>query len=168
MSGTWINACIFLCNVHIIERSVFPSVPFTLFLDMKTQSFGAGAHRNRRASPPGSIEETCGCGTEGPGLVTGIGRSDWWLNLMILKVFFFEPKCFYELQLPSGIPIALFRCSHAGGHGCHSQEAASSARWVVLQGTQLAWESPLEAEWPVRPCLDAVRGLSSGDLPEVT
>lgn len=89
MSGTWINACIFLCNVHIIERSVFPSVPFTLFLDMKTQSFGTGAHRNRRASPPGSIEETCGCGTEGPGLVTGIGRSDWWLNLMILKVFFF-------------------------------------------------------------------------------
>lgn len=36
---------------------------------------------------PGGIYELCECGTKGSGLVIGFGRSDWWLDLVILKVF---------------------------------------------------------------------------------
>lgn len=35
----------------------------------------------------GGTEETCGCVTEGQGLVVGLSRSGQWMDLIILKVF---------------------------------------------------------------------------------
>lgn len=76
------------------EKGLLPQQTHLSLLGKATRAdFGPGgtardsAQRRGGVPIPGGIWETHECGTEGRGLVMGLCRSGWWLDLVTLKVF---------------------------------------------------------------------------------